>query len=294
MIVLGFGGYLILRSKKGRIAAFTTIGVLAAAALMSTSRGVMMWCLGSTLVIMAAFVWGAPWKQKEATRVVRSIQRVILLGGLATVTLAVIFPEAVNSRLAIYSETLSPYSTASELVSRTRDYPLKNFLQAFDTPRWLQGYGTGTASLGIQYVARIMHAPSTGVRVENGYGQLVIEMGVVGLLLWIVLGAAISLSAWKIVKQLRGSPWFPIAFVIFWFTFLIFFPMGYTGLVFYQDFLVNAYFWILIGILFRLPHLAFSAQFSAMADVPVAKARVPNHMKPLGIVGSTRLQTLKR
>jgi hypothetical protein len=119
-------------------------------------------------------------------------------------------------------------------------------------------------------------------------------MGVVGLLLWIVLGAAMSLSAWKIVKQLRGSPWFPIAFVIFWFIFLIFFPIGYTGLVFYQDFLVNAYFWILVGILFRLPHLALSAQFSATADVSVAKARVPNHMKPLGILGSTRLQTLKR
>ena len=263
IIVLGFGGYLILRIKKGRIAAFTTIGVLAAAALMSTSRGVLMWCLGSTLVIMAAFVWGAPWKQKEVTRVIRSIQRVILLGGLAIVTLAVIFPEQVNSRLAIYSETLSPYSTVSELAMRTRDYPLRNFLAAFDTSRWMYGYGTGTASLGIQYVARIMHAPNTGIGVENGYGQLVIEMGVVGLLLWIILGAAVSLSAWKIVKQLRGSPWFPIAFVIFWFIFVLFFPMGYNSLLFYQDFLVNAYFWILIGILFRLPHLALSAQFAA-------------------------------
>ena len=263
MIVLGFGGYLILRTKKGRIGAFATIGVLAAAALMSTSRGVMMWCLGSSLVIMAAFVWGAPWKQKEATRVVRSIQRVILLGGLAIVTLSVIFPEQVNSRLAIYSETLSPYSTASELAFRTRDYPLRNFLAAFETPRWMYGYGTGTASLGIQYVARILRAPSTGIGVENGYGQLVVEMGIVGLLLWIVLGAAVCLSAWKVVKRLRGSPRFPIAFVIFWFTFLVFFPMGYNSLGFYQDFLVNAYFWILIGILYRLPSIALSAQFSA-------------------------------
>jgi hypothetical protein len=264
MIILGFGGYLILRSKKGRIAAFTTIGILAAAALMSTSRGVFMWCLGSTLVIMAAFVWGAPWKQKEVTRVIGSIQRVFLLGGFAIVTLAVIFPEQVNTRLAIYSETLSPYSTASELAVRTRDYPLQNFLAAFNTPRWMYGYGTGTASLGIQYVARIMHAPNTGIGVENGYGQLVVEMGVVGLLLWIILGAAVSISAWKIVKQLRGSPWFPIAFVIFWFIFMIFFPIGYAGLSFYQDYLINAYFWILVGILYRLPHLALSAQFATV------------------------------
>ncbi len=265
IIMVGFGGYLILRTRKGRTAAFVTIGVVAGAAVMSTSRGVMMWCGGSSLVIAAAFVWGAPWRQKEATRVMRSIQRIVLLGGLALIILSSIFPEQVNSRLAIYSETLSPYSTASELVTRTRDYPLQNFLAAFDTPRWVYGYGTGTASLGIQYVARIMQAPNTGVSVENGYGQLVVEMGVFGLILWLILGAAVSISAWRIVTRLRGSPWFPVAFVIFWLAFLLFFPMGYNSMLFYQDFLVNAYFWILIGILYRLPSLALSVQFAADA-----------------------------
>jgi len=268
IIILGFGGYLALRTRKGRVATFVTIGVLAGAALMSTSRGVMMWCGGSSLVIVAAFIWGAPWNQKEASRVVRSIQRIVLLGGVALVILSVIFPEQVNSRLAIYSETLSPYSTASELAHRTRDYPLRNFLAAFSTPRWMYGYGTGTASLGIQYVARILHAPNTGVSVENGYGQLVIELGVVGLILWIILGASVSISAWRIAKLLRGSPWFPIAFVIFWFAFLVFFPMGYNTVTFYQDFLVNAYFWILIGILFRLPTIALSAPFANELNQP--------------------------
>jgi O-antigen ligase len=223
----------------------------------------MMWSGGSALVIMAAFVCGAPWRQGEASRVVRSIQRVILLGGLSIVILSAIYPEEVNSRLAVYSETLSPYSTASELAWRTREYPMRNFLAAFDTPRWMYGYGTGTASLGIQYVMRVLHTPSTGISVENGYGQLVIEMGIVGLLLWLVLGASVVISVWKIVRQLRGSPWFPIAFVIFWFIFLVFFPMGYNTLSFYQDFLVNAYLWILIGILYRLPSIALSARFAA-------------------------------
>jgi hypothetical protein len=273
IILVGFGGYLILRTRKGRIATFVTIGILAGAALMSTSRGVMMWCGGSSLVIAAAFLWGAPWRQKEASRVVRSIQRIVLLGGLAMIILSMVFPEQVGSRLAIYSETLSPYSTASELAYRTRDYPLRNFLAALNTPRWIYGYGTGTASLGTQYVARILHAPRTGISVENGYGQLVIELGIFGLILWIILGASISISAWRIVKQLRGSPWFPVAFVIFWFAFLIFFPMGYNSLTFYQDFLVNAYFWILIGILYRLPSLALSAQFDVQARKAESVAR---------------------
>lgn len=262
IILIGFGGYLLLRSKKGRGIAFTTIGVLAGAAVMSTSRGVVMWCGGSTLVIVAAFLWGAPWKQKEVSRVFRSIQRVAFLGGLMILALAVIFPEQVGSRFAIYTETLSPYSPTSELAHRTRDYPLRNFLNAFDTPRWPYGYGTGTASLGGQYISRILHIQGTGVAVENGYGQLVVEMGVLGLLLWIVLGLSVCASAWKLVRGMHGSPWFPLAFVIFWLLFMSFFPMGYTSIIFYQDFIVNAYLWILLGILFRLPKLALSAQFA--------------------------------
>jgi len=272
VILIGFGGYLLLRTKVGRLLAYVSIGVLAGAALMSTSRGVIMWCVGNTLVIVAAFLWGAPWKQKEVSRVFRSMQRVALLGGLMIVVLAVLFPEEVGSRVAIYSETLSPYSTASELAYRTRDYPLRNFLAAFNTPRWPYGYGIGTASLGIQYVARILKAPSTGISVENGYGQLVVEMGIVGLLLWIVLGVSICAAAWRLVKSLRGSPWFPLAFVIFWLIFLIFFPMGYNSLTFYQDFLVNAYLWILLGVLFRLPKIALSAQFAPGAE----SARTPS------------------
>jgi hypothetical protein len=54
-----------------------------------------------------------------------------------------------------------------------------------------------------------------------------------------------------------------MAFVIFWLIFLVFFPLGYTSLSFYQDFLMNAYLWILIGILYRLPSIALSAQFVA-------------------------------
>jgi hypothetical protein len=273
MMLLGFGGYLILRTKKGRTLIFVTIGVMAVAAIMSASRGVVMWSGSSSLVIAAAFLWGAPWKQREASRVVRSIQRVILLGGLSILAMAVVFPEEIGSRVAIYSETLNPYSSASELAYRTREYPLQNFLAAFDTARWNVGYGTGTASLGIQYVARILHAPQTGIQVENGYGQLVIEFGIVGLLLWIILGAAVTLSAWKIVVQLRGSPWFPIAFVIFWFAFMLFFPMSYSGLTLYQDFLANAYFWILIGILYRLPDIARSPK---LGIVP-AQSPAPQH-----------------
>jgi hypothetical protein len=164
------------------------------------------------------------------------------------------------NRLAVYSETLDPRSPASELIHRTRDYPLANFLGAFDSPRWPYGFGIGTASLGGQYVARIFHVlPSTG-GVESGFGNIILELGIVGLALWFVMSGAVLFSAWKVVRKLKGSPWFPLAFMIFWYAFLLLIPLTFQGLQSYQDFVLNAYLWLLLGILFRLPKLAEAAQ----------------------------------
>jgi len=256
LISLGFGGYLLLRSRKGRNLAFLTVAAVAIGSIMSASRGVFMWGVGSALVVAAAFLWGAPWRQGEARRVLRTIQRSLLVIGLAVVAMMIVVPDQIASRFAIYSETLSPNSSSSELAYRARDYPLKNFMLAFDHPRWPYGYGIGTCTLGIQYVARIMHAEPMGIGVENGYGQLVIELGLVGLLLWIFLSIAVSVAAWRIVKRLRGTPWFPLSFVIFWYAFLLMIPMAYVGFIFYQDYIMNAYLWMFLGILFRLPELA--------------------------------------
>jgi hypothetical protein len=78
---------------------------------------------------------------------------------------------------------------------------------------------------------------------------------------------AILFSAWRVVKQLRGSPWFPLAFVIFWYAGLLLFPITFTGIQAYEDFVLNAYLWLLLGVLYRLPTLAVSAQFAATAPL---------------------------
>jgi hypothetical protein len=256
LVALGFSGYLLLRSRRGRNLAFLSVALIAIASLMSASRGVFMWNAGNALVVSAAFLWGAPWRQGAARHVLRTIQRSLLVVGLAIVVMMTIFPDQLASRFAIYSETLSPNSRTSELAYRARDYPLKNFMLAFEHPRWVTGYGIGTSTLGIQYVGRILHAAPMGVGVENGYGQLVVELGILGLILWILLSFAISISAWKIAHSLRGTPWFPLGFVIFWYAFVLLIPISYIGFVVYQDYIMNVYLWILLGILFRLPDLA--------------------------------------
>jgi hypothetical protein len=272
MIVFGFSGYLLLRQRRGRLFAFLALGLTAAGCVMCASRGVFMWSIGSGLVGGAAFVWGAPWRQGEARRIFRTLQRAVLGVALAMLILLLTFPEALLNRLAVYSETLDPRSPASELMNRTRDYPLANFLGAFSSPRWAYGFGIGTVSLGGQYVSRIFHVPPPTDAVESGFGNIILELGIVGLLLWFVMSGAVLFSAWKVVRKLKGSPWFPLGFMIFWYAFLLLLPFTFQGMQAYQDFVLNAYLWLLLGILFRLPKLAQAAQLTHATQVAASPA----------------------
>jgi len=264
LLVFGFGGYLLLRHRRGRPFAFVVLSLTAAAVVLCSARGIVLWCSGSVLVGSLAFLWGAPWRQGEVRRVLRTAQRAAAGIVLAITLLFLLFPEALLSRVAFYNETLSPSSTASELRHRSWDYPVSNFLGAFGYERWPYGYGIGTTSLGTQYVAKFFHSKPPVNGVESGFGTLVVEMGIGGLVLWLVLSFAILRSAWRVVRKLKGSPWFPVAFVIFWYAGLLLIPITFVGMQPYQDFILNAYLWLLLGVLFRLPTIAVSAQFAAI------------------------------
>ncbi len=265
MLVLGFSGYLLLRQRRGRNFAFITVAVAAAGAFLTASRGAFLWAIINAVVTSAAFVWGAPWRQGEALRAFRGIQRAGLGIALAIVLVFIAFPDELLSRVAIYQESLSPNSSAYELTHRGWTYPMDNFLAAFNYERWPYGYGIGTTSLGGQYVARIFKVTPVAAGVESGFGALVLEMGIGGLILWLAMSVAILVAAWKVIKKLKGSPWFPLGFVIFWYAFVMFFPATFAGIQAYEDFLLNAYLWLLLGILFRLPSIGLSAQFAANA-----------------------------
>jgi hypothetical protein len=264
MVAFGFGCYILLRSKQGRarLFAFLALAITAAGCVLCASRGVFMWTLGSSLVGGVALVWGAPWHEGQASRVLHALQRAAIGVALAMVILLLSYPDALMNRLAVYSETLNPSSPASELVHRTRDYPIEQLKASFDSPRLAYGFGIGTASLGNQYVSRIFRVPPPSMVVESGFGCLIIEMGIGGLVLWIIMSLAIVISSWKIVKKLKGSPAFPLGFMIFWYALLLLLPFTFLGLQPYQDFVMNAYLWLLLGVLFRLPKLGLTAESS--------------------------------
>jgi hypothetical protein len=253
ILAFGFSGYLLLRNAKGKAIAAVGLAVIAVACVLTSSRGALMWGTGTLLVGSAAFLWGAPWRQRQVVKVLRTVWRTSLVIFAGILLVLLLNPGALLDRVAFYSETLLPSSSQSELGYRTYVYPIKNFIAAFDYPRWNLGYGIGTESLGVQYVAKFFHASSPVGGVENGYGTLVLEFGIVGLFVWLVMTFFIVRSCWKIVLSLRGSVFFPIAFVIAWFVFLVLFPFVFNGMVSYQNFVTNAYLWILIGFLFRIP-----------------------------------------
>jgi hypothetical protein len=242
--------------------------VVAGVILLGASRGLFMLGGGSLTAMGVAYIWGAPGGRGQLIRIFRAARRSAFAVVLAFTLLFLIYPEALLSRLAIYSETLTPGGAHSELQSRMWDYPLNNFLGAFNYERWPYGYGIGTSSLGVQYIANIFHVPPLGVGVEGGFGALVVEMGVGGLIFWFIMSFAVLISAWGIVKKLRGSPWFPIGFAIFWYAFLLLLPITFGSIVAYEDFVMNAYLWLLLGILFRLPYIKLSPQFAKATPAP--------------------------
>src|SRR5947207_8722770 len=132
VLALGFGGFLLMRKQTGRLLAFTTVAIVPAASLLTASRGVILWGLASAMVVAPAVIWGASWAGEQRIRVMRAVQRAAVFVAIALAILVGIFPQEVGSRLAIYTETLSPSSPASELGFRSWDYPLRNFVAAFD------------------------------------------------------------------------------------------------------------------------------------------------------------------
>jgi hypothetical protein len=260
ILALGAQAYLLLTRRRRAAYGFFCVGIAVVAAMQSGSRGSLIYVTMSMLVLSAGFLWGAPWRWGQGRRLVKAMRRAFLVGAVGLFLMIQFFPRPIGASWAFYSETLSPTSSASELQNRTWDYPLQNLMIALHHPRWLYGDGTGTASLGMQYVAKVLGQAPISFWVENGWGALILEMGILGPILWIIWTSSLLYFSWKIVRQLRETIYFPVALSIFWYAFVLLVPFSYNGMAPYQNYVMNAYLWLLIGVLFRLPHLARNPQ----------------------------------
>lgn len=186
---------------------------------------------------------------------VKAIRRSFVVGALTLAALLLIFPEEAGSRIAFYTETLLPGSSRYEASDRAWSYPLDNLMKAFTAPNWVLGNGIGLASLGRQYVSKILKQPAPELWMEEGFGVLIVELGVAAPFLWLLWSGALLYFSWKVVRRLRETRLFPVGFAIFWYAALLLLFHTWGGLSIYQNYVNNAYLWLLVGVLFRLPDL---------------------------------------
>jgi branched-subunit amino acid transport protein len=268
---LGAAGYLLLRTRRGRKTVLPAVGLVALAGVLSGSRGAFVYIAASALVLSAAMLWGAPRGLGEGYRLVKALRRSLIFVALAMALAAIIFPDVIGAHWAFYQETVMPGSEHYEVGIRTWDYPMAELKKAFADPDWAMGHGIGTASLGGQYVSRIMEVAPSNIWVENGYGNLIVELGILGPILWLIWASSLVFAALKTTLRLKGTWAFPVAFSVLWYAFLMLFPFTWGGFMAYQNFVCNAYFWLLVGILFRLPELV--NQNANEPEVTSARAR---------------------
>ena len=260
VLAMGAQGYLLLARRPGAKYGFFGIGIVTTAVIISGTRTPFIFVGASALAMTSAFLWGAPWKWGQGHRLVKALRRAFLVGAVGLLLMGFVFPVVLGDHWRFLSETLSISGEGSELQGRAWEYPVRNLMMAFEHDRWVEGYGTGVASLGMQYVARLVNGEIPMVAVENGYGNLIVEFGILGPIMWFFWVGALLFSGWRVVKNLRETVYFPLAFAIWWYAVILLILLVYFGLPAYQNYLNNAYLWLLLGVLYRLPKLALMPQ----------------------------------
>lgn len=271
-LCIGTAGYLLLSTKSNRKVVFVAIGAIATATLFSGSRGAVVFVSVTAVAMSVALLWGAPWRARMVHRILKVIGWSAAIAAVGLSLAVILYPQEVGSRVAFYTETLNPFSTAYALKYRTVTYPIQNLTTAFDDPNWMFGNGTGTASLGLQYVARLLHSSYEGKWTESGWGELIMEMGILAPLLWVVWSTSLVWCCWGVVRRLRQTAFSPLASAILWFAFTLLLLLTFGGTSAYQNYINNAFLWLLVGMLFRLPEIA------ATPETPVVKSRAHHNL----------------
>ena len=255
--------------EPGRFAAFAVLGLAMSLAAFTMARGRRrmvaavcaalngggVWVSGGraglvvavTLVFFAAIAGPLAEGRLAMTRAMTLIAVVVAASAVLTAAI----PGVIDDRFEWYSQTLDPRSPNSEWSQRINAY-------AEDTRIGIEfggmfGRGTGTESLGKQYLSGDPNSVEGQYLVEGGYASLAVEWGIVGLALWIAWSISWVARQWGAIKDARGQRGAAAGFVLFcWMLYFLFFGF-FGGLPGFQNYVGNAYFWLLSGMIFALP-----------------------------------------
>ncbi len=277
ILILAYAGYQRLRRERSRWT-YIVLMLASVAVFLTGSRGALLYALATLFLLGAGFLWGTKYQFLARARLTKAIRRGLVALTLGMVLVTWLSPRIIQGWWAFYYETLWPNSPYYQLAYRVETYPFAEFRKALEYPHWATGYGIGTASLGAQYVTGVLHQPASAApAVENGFGILLLEMGILAPALWLGWCVALLLAGWKALARLRDTALFPVGFAILWYIFWLLLLQTWGGIAQYQNFVMNAYLWVLIGILFRLPKLAARSRAHAAASAAAPPAEIPAH-----------------
>ncbi|HVE77043.1 MAG TPA: O-antigen ligase family protein [Actinomycetota bacterium] len=185
----------------------------------------------------------------------------VAAGIAALAIIAFLLPSMFGNRVIWYRSTLDPRSDQTEWTSRATSY-WGDTLEGIEIGGVL-GRGTGSESLGRQYILEGGLTTNIGLyRVEGGYGSIAIELGAVGLILWVAWSLLWVIRQWRCIQAVKGTALAGAGVALFiWILFFLFLGI-FGGLASFQNYFPNAYFWLLSGILFSLPAIAKGADVS--------------------------------
>ena len=273
----------------GRFASLTVVGLAVSLAAVTLTRGrrrlLAMVCVAANgggvwvsggragliialaLLLFAATAGPLAEGRLAVSRALMIVASVIVASSL----LIALIPGVIGARFEWYKQTLDPRSPNNEWTQRVDAY-------VTNTTGGLQigglfGRGTGTESLGKQYLSGDPNLYEGRYLVEGGYAALAVEWGVIGVTLWLVWSFAWITRQWGSVNSARGHRSAAAGFILFgWMLFFLFFGFV-SGLQAFQNFVANAYFWLLSGLVFALP-IAARDRRDVGANLMVA---IPTH-----------------
>ena len=230
--------------------AATVVGLI-----LSGGRAAILFTLLSIPMCLLALNWNRRHARAQGRRF--PILQVAVVAALFLFLVVGIMPERFVAVYSFLSDTIDPTSEFSEFESRPASY-WRDTVRAFSLGGWL-GHGTGSASLGRQYLSEFLSSEQVfryRTQVEGGYASVLWEWGVVGLILWIWWTAALMVVLFNRVRRLRGTRFFWLAVSVSICLFMLLFPIFYMGMPVYQNYVTQAMLWFAAGLVLRLPEAA--------------------------------------
>jgi hypothetical protein len=228
--------------------------ILLCAALYVSGQRAAMYLLVLGLPVILAF----RRFESKARRGVAGGSPVLKLGALLLagfLALWVLAPQRVETTYDFYATSLLPAQTGSEVPQRLNSLVWQFKYALAESP--FIGHGTGTNSLGRQYLYGIQNlyeadAPSIG-GVEMGYGAIVWEWGIIGLAIWMWWVLSLIRRSVSATLSLAGTRFYWLAVTISYYVFSVVVLWLFLGFQVFQNYVTAAFLWFLVGVLLRLP-----------------------------------------